>query len=64
MKITIEKTKEQLSKEELKQIKQRQTERKDNKPSKVGNEELWQMGSDILENQARIENKLNELLSR
>ena len=43
---------------ELEQIKQRQRERKQNKPVKTTNEQLFDMLSDVLENQARIINFL------
>lgn len=47
------------SAEELRQIKARQRARKQaGKPAKVSNETLYEMLSDILENQARIENIL------
>lgn len=47
---------------ELDQIKQRQRARKaDGMTQKVTNEALYQMGLDILENQARQENTLREL---
>lgn len=50
---------------EADEIKARQKARKETGvPSKVSLGEIYQMGMDILENQARIENKLNELLSR
>ncbi len=49
--------------EELRQIKARQKARKKaGTPSKVTTEILYEMLSDILENQARIENKLKKLL--
>lgn len=51
--------------EELRQIKARQRARKKaGTPEKVTLEMLYEQNSDILENQARIENKLNELLAR
>lgn len=51
--------------EELRQIKSRQKARKQaGKPTKVTLEMIYEQNSDILENQARIENKLNELLSK
>lgn len=47
---------------ELEQIKQRQKDRKaKGLPKNIANEYLAQMLSDVLENQARIENMLNEL---
>ncbi|HOV79350.1 MAG TPA: hypothetical protein PK728_04530 [Bacillota bacterium] len=45
--------------EELKQIKQRQLQRKEHDtPAKVTNEMLYEMLFDVLENQARIMNYL------
>jgi len=50
---------------ELDEIKARQKARKQaGKPAKVTNEILYEIQMDIMENQARIENKLNELLAR
>ena len=43
---------------ELDQIKKRQKERKTKKPEKITNELLYEMLSDVLENQARIMNYL------
>ena len=49
---------------ELDEIKARQQQRKHaGIPGTVKKTNLYQMLSDILENQARIENKLNQLLS-
>lgn len=49
--------------EELRQIKARQKARKQaGIPAKVTNDMLYQVGLDILENQARQENMLKELL--
>lgn len=48
---------------ELQQIKQRQKDRKVAAiPKNITNDVLYQMLSDTLENQARLENKLNRLL--
>lgn len=50
---------------ELDEIKTRQKARKQSgKPAKVTNEMLYEMQSDILENQARLENLLRELLAK
>lgn len=43
---------------ELEQIKQRQRQRKQQEPEKVTNKMLYEMLSDVLENQARIMNYL------
>lgn len=49
---------------ELEQIKQRQKQRKqEGKPAKVANDILYEMLSDVLENQARFENMLKKLTS-
>lgn len=49
-------------KQEHREIKARQRDRKTKgKPGKVSNEMLYEMLSDILENQARIENMLNKI---
>ncbi|GBF34157.1 hypothetical protein DCCM_3269 [Desulfocucumis palustris] len=50
---------------ELEQIKQRQVQRKqEGKPSKITNDMIYEMLSDVLENQARIENMLRKLTSQ
>jgi hypothetical protein len=51
---------------ELEEIKQRQLDRKNNlvDNKKITNQMLYHMLYDILENQARLENKLNELSKR
>lgn len=51
--------------EELRQIKARQKARqKIGKPQKVSLDDVYQMLSDVLENQARQENMLRELIAR
>lgn len=45
---------------ELDEIKKRQKERKTKKPEKVTNELIYNMLSDVLENQARIMNFLEK----
>jgi hypothetical protein len=52
---------------ELDQIKERQLDRKSIVSAGIGNqgyEALYQMLYDIIENQARTENKLNKLLGK
>jgi hypothetical protein len=50
---------------ELEAIKERQRQRKANgKPSKVTNEILYEMLIDVLENQARHEDWIRELMKR
>lgn len=54
-----------LMNEELRQIKARQKVRKQaGIPAKVTNEMIYQQNMDILENQARQENMLRELLAK
>jgi len=43
---------------ELDEIKKRQKQRKQNKPSKITNDMIYEILSDVLENQARIMNFL------
>lgn len=60
MKIPIDKMRVELD-----EIKNRQKVRKQaGKPVKVSNETIYEMLSDILENQARQENMLRELLKQ
>ena len=51
-------------KQELREIKARQVDRKNNKPDKVTDDLIYQMLADILENQARFENALNEIIAK
>ncbi|MCL6479557.1 MAG: hypothetical protein K6T65_14320 [Peptococcaceae bacterium] len=50
--------------EELRQIKARQKERKVNPAKNPGLQEIYEMLSDVLENQARHENMLRELRAK
>jgi hypothetical protein len=49
---------------ELREIKKRQLDRKQDPSKKVTNEELYQMLFDILENQARQENRIKAIAEK